>query len=179
MSTTTTHYSLVKPAVGEYYGIGVHNTNYDTIDTTLYAKLDKVNAKWKITDEGGYAIKLTNKTGGASVKGTVVSVSATTDNAFRVNPIDGDMPIGVVYESAVADGSECFVVVSGIAEVLLVNTVAATRSYIAYSSATVAGRIDTLATAPAATTHFREIGHTLENKTGGTDVLVKVCLHFN
>ena len=67
------------------------------------------------------------------------------------------MPIGVVYTDGIADGSECWVVVAGIAEVLLVDTVATTRSYVAYSSATTAGRIDTSSTVPADTTHFREI----------------------
>ena len=67
------------------------------------------------------------------------------------------MPIGVVYTDGIADGSECWVVVAGIAEVLLVDTVATTRSYVAYSSATTAGRIDTASTVPADTTHFREI----------------------
>ena len=89
------------------------------------------------------------------------------------------MPIGVVYDNGIVDGSECWVVVSGIAEVLLVNTVASTRSYVAYSSSSVAGRIDIAASVPAATTHFREIGHTLESKTGGTNVLCKCVLHFN
>lgn len=179
MSTTTTNYSIVKPAASEAYSVGVVNSNSDLIDTTLFAKLDKVNAKWKITDEGGYAIKLTNKTGGASVKGTVVMVSDTTDNAFRANIVDSDMPIGVVYENSVADGQECFVVISGIAEVLLVNSVAITRGYIVYSSATVAGRVDSAASAPAATQHFREIGHALESKVGGTNVLAKCSIHFN
>ena len=137
------------------------------------------SAKVRQTLEGGVAIKLTNKTGANSVKGTVVYADPAVDNAFEINPINGDMPIGVVYESGVADGSECWVVVSGIAEVLLVNTVASTRSYIAYSSATVAGRIDIAATVPVAATHFKEIGHTLENKAGGTDVLCKCVLHFN
>jgi hypothetical protein len=135
--------------------------------------------KIKMTDEGGYCVKMTNKTGAASVKGTVVSASDTTDNAFKVNQIDGDMPIGIVYENGVADGSECWVVVAGIAEVLLVNNVSSTRSYIAYSSATVAGRIDTAASAPAANLHFRENGHTLESKTAGTNVLCKCSVHFN
>ena len=134
---------------------------------------------FKTTSEGGQAIRLVNKTGAASVKGTVVSVSNTTDNAFRVNPVDGDMPIGIVYEDGIADGSDCWVVISGKAQVLLVNSVATTRSYVAYSSATVAGRIDTAASAPAATQHFREIGHTLESKTAGTNVLVLCILHFN
>ena len=44
------------------------------------------------------------------------------------------MPMGIVYEAGVADGSECWVTVAGIAEVLLVDSVATTRSWIAYSS---------------------------------------------
>ena len=128
---------------------------------------------------GGIMVKLTNKTGANSVKGTVVYASTTTDNAFGVNPIDGDMPFGVVYDNGIADGAECWVVISGIAEVLMTDSAAATRSYIAYSSATTAGRISVSASAPAATTHFREIGHTLESKTAGTNVLVKCILHFN
>lgn len=135
--------------------------------------------KFKITPEGGYAISLTNKTGSASVKGTVVSTSSTTDNAFTTNPIDGDMPFGVVYEAGVADGSACWVVVSGIADVLIVNGQAATRGYIAYSSATTAGHVDLSATVPATSTHNREVGHTLETKSSGTNVLIKCVLHFN
>ena len=114
-----------------------------------------------------------------SVKGTLIYADPDIDNAFGVNHINGDMPFGVVYESGIADGFECWVVVSGIAEVLLDNTVASTRSYIAYSSSSVAGRIDIAASVPAATTHFKEIGHTLESKAGGTNVLCKCVLHFN
>jgi len=136
------------------------------------------SANFKITPDGGYAIKLTNKTGVASVKGTVVMVGAT-DNSFKVNIVDSDMPIGVVYDSGIADGSECFIVVSGMAYVLLVNSTATTRGYVAYSSGTTAGRVDTVAAIPAADKHFREIGHTLESKTGGTNVLVKCIIHFN
>jgi len=135
--------------------------------------------KVTLTPEGGIAIRLTNKTGAASVKGTVVFASSSTDNAFNINPTSGDMPFGVVYENGVVDGGECLVVVSGIAEVLLVNSVATTRGYIAMSSTTVAGRIDTASTVPAATAHFTEIGHTIETKIAGTDVLVKCVLHFN
>jgi hypothetical protein len=138
-----------------------------------------VAEKSAMNEIGGFMVKLTNKTGATSVKGTVVYADPDVDNAFDVNPIDGDMPFGIVYDNGIADGAECWVVVSGIAEVLLVNTVASTRSYIAYSSGTVAGRIDTAATIPVAATHFKEIGHTLESKAGGTDVLVKCALHFN
>jgi hypothetical protein len=143
--------------------------------TTIFS----VKEKSGNSDIGGIMIKLTNKTGANSVKGTVVYADPAVDNAFEINPIDGDMPIGVVYTDGIADGSECWVVVAGIAEVLLVDSVATTRSYVAYSSGTTAGRIDTSATVPAALVHFREIGHTLESKGAGTNVLVKCVLHFN
>jgi hypothetical protein len=138
-----------------------------------------ISEKAGINELGGYMVKLTNKTGANSIKGTVVYADPAVDNAFEINPIDGDMPIGVVYENGIADGSECWVVVSGIAEVLLVDGQTSTRSYVAYSSNSVAGRIDISATIPAAATHFREIGHTLESKASGTSVLCKCILHFN
>lgn len=138
-----------------------------------------VSEKSAMNELGGFMVKMTNKTAANSVKGTVVYVSPTTNNAFAINPLDGDMPIGVVYENGIADGSECWIVISGIAEVLLVDSVAATRSYVAYSSATTAGRIDTAASVPDVATHFKEIGHTLESKAAGTNVLVKCILHFN
>jgi len=155
------------------------NLNADLLDGQHGSYYQTASSKIKLTPEGGYAILLTNKTGANSIKGTVVYADPAVDSAFEVNPINGDMPFGVVYVSGIIDGSECWVVVSGIAEVLLVNTVASTRSYVAYSSGSVAGRIDIAATVPAATTHFREIGHTMESKTGGTDVLIKCLLHFN
>lgn len=157
----------------------VDNLNADLLDGQHGSYYQTASPKIKLTPEGGYAVLLTNKTGANSVKGTVVIADPSVDNAFEINPVNGDMPIGVVYESGITDGSECWVVVSGIAEVLLVNTVASTRSYVAYSSGSVAGRIDIAASVPAATAHFREIGHTLESKTGGTDVLCKCVLHFN
>jgi hypothetical protein len=124
-------------------------------------------------------ITLINKTGSASVTGTVVSASTSTNNAFMVNPLNGDMPIGVVLDNGIADGQPCRIVVSGVAEVLVVNNTATTRGHIAYSSGTTSGRVDTSASVPASTTHFREIGHTLESKSSGSNVLVKCVLHFN
>jgi len=133
----------------------------------------------KLTSEGGIAIRMINKTGSASVKGTVVAISSTTDNAVMVNPIDSDTPFGVIYDSGIADGQSVWVVTSGQAQVLLVNTVAGTRGYIAYSSATVVGRVDLSSTAPGITQHMREIGHTAESKLAGTNILCNIVLHFN
>lgn len=141
---------------------------------------DEGEPKVRFTVEGGLAVRLINKTSVASVKGTVVTTAAGTDNAFDLTAGDDVDPIGVVYETGIADGSECWVVVAGIADVLLKDTTAATRNYWAATSDT-GGRADcTNAASPGLIlTHFQEIGHCLESKSSGTDVLAKVLLHFN
>jgi hypothetical protein len=139
----------------------------------------------RLTKEGGFAIRLTNKTGSASVKGTVVIASATTDNAFNISAADELEAIGVVYESGIADGQECWVIIAGIAEVLLEDTTASTHGNWARTSITDVGRADiTNAAAPGhgiggADIHFHEIGHCIESKGAGTDVLAKIVMHFN
>jgi len=73
----------------------------------------------------------------------------------------------------------------GVAEVLLEDTTTSTRGYWAAISTTQNGRADiTLAVPPGggipqADRHFQEIGHSLESKPAGTDVLSKIILHFN
>lgn len=151
--------------------------------TSLDSVLDWINtqnasATQKMTAEGGFAIRVLNKTGAVSVKGTVVIASTATANAVATAPIDADMPIGVMYENGVADGQLCWVVVSGIAEVLFKNTVAPILGGIVFCSS-VAGRVDIANAIPVQATHYREVGHCFEAKTGGTDVLAKCVLHFN
>ncbi len=72
--------------------------------------------------------------------------------------------------------------VSGLAQVLWKNSTAATRGNVAISDA-VDGRASDIANfgggLPGADTHFQEIGHVLETKSGGTNVLVFCNLHFN
>lgn len=137
-----------------------------------------------ITPEGGIMVKLTNKTGVNSVKGTIVMVSAGTDNAFDVNGGNGAQPIGIVYDDGIADASECWVVVSGIAQVLLKAMTASTRGHwVEVSDA--AGRADATAAAPPGggvpelDIHMQEIGHCLESQGAGADVLCLCVLHFN
>lgn len=137
--------------------------------------------KIQLTPEGGYAIKLTNRTGGNSVKGMPVSASLSYDHAFttQVNEFD---TIGFVYESGVANGSECYIVTNGIADVLYKDGVAATRGNILIADAT-DGRCSDITNPgsglPATETHFKECGHVLENKNSGTNVLVRCAIHFN
>lgn len=136
--------------------------------------------KIKYTVEGGLAIRLINKTSVASVKGQLVCPSAGTDSAFDTCGTSDTEPIGVVYESGIADGSLCWIVVLGIAEVLLKDTTGSTRANWVMTSDT-GGRADATAASPpgADPSHFQEVGHALETKSSGTDVLCKVKVHFN
>ena len=137
-----------------------------------------------ITELGGIAVKLVNKTGAASVKGTIVEADTTTDDAFKVADADGNHPMGVVYDDGVADGSECWVIIYGIADVLLKDATLSTHGNWVYPS-DVAGRANaTLLVPPGGgipelDVHMAEVGHCIETKVADTDVLARVCLHFN
>lgn len=137
-----------------------------------------------ISELGGVAVKLTNKTGVASVKGTIVEADGAVDDAFEVADADGNHHIGIVYDDGVADGSECWVIIYGIADVLLKDTTLSTRGNWVYMS-DVAGRANATLADPTAggvaqlDQHMQEIGHCLESKAANTDVLARVCLHFN
>jgi len=142
------------------------------------------SVKFKITQDGGYAIKLTNKTGGLSVKGEIVTPDATVDNAVSKIVVDVPNPIGVFYESNVADGDEAWIVVSGIADVYFVGN--STRSHIARGFLTADGGSyvtgqalsEAVPTSPfAVDKHFYEIGHVIESRVGAG--LAKCILHFN
>jgi len=135
-----------------------------------------------LTPEGGVATYMTNKTGAASVKGSVVSASTAVDNAFILQANEYDA-IGIVYEDGIADGSLCRVVFAGVAEVLFLDGVAPVRGYWVYCDAT-NGRANNLAAPPGGTitaidNHFKEIGHCRESKSAGTNVLAKSVVHFN
>lgn len=131
-----------------------------------------------LTKEGGLALRLTNETGAASIKGTLVTADAAVDNAFDIAPGNSVEAFGAVYEDGVADGSECLVCIGGRVQVLLKDATAATRGNWAEMS-DVAGRADiTGATPAAAPQHFQEIGHGIENKGADTDVLAFIIMHF-
>lgn len=145
---------------------------------------DYTNSNVKFTSEGGLAVKLINKTGSASVKGSVISASSTLDGAFTLQANEFDA-MGIVYDNGIADGSSCWVVISGIAEVLLADSTASTRGYWVICSAT-DGRADATQPTPQPnntlnehTTHFKEIGHCIQTVTAGTNKLAKCIIHFN
>jgi len=134
-----------------------------------------------VTGERGFVQKMLNKTGGATVKGSVVSLSDATDKGFKLQADEFDS-IGVVAEAGVADASEAWIWVNGsVCQVLWKDGESATREYVAIAADT-DGRalnIPIPSVTPAAAEHFKEIGHTMESKSSGTDVLVLCHLHFN
>ena len=132
-----------------------------------------------LTPEGGLALRLTNKTGVNSVKGTIIEAHAGIDNAFRVCDANSVESFGIVYEDGIADGSECLVVVGGRCQVLLKDATASTRNnWVGVSD--VAGRADaTGASPPAQPDHFKEVGHCIESKGADTDVLAFMIMHHN
>lgn len=86
-----------------------------------------------LTDEGGLAIRLYNKTGSVTEKGTVVTLSNTSSESFtKLNAADSTVAVvigsqpaffGVVLESGIANGSRAWVVVSGVARVKVTSDV--------------------------------------------------------
>jgi len=155
--------------------------NNDTL-TDFCAAFQTALASSVFTAEGGSTFTLLNGTGSPSVKGSVVSASLAADNSFilQANQFDA---IGIVYDHGVAAGEPCRVVFAGIAEVLFKDGVAPVRGYWVQADE-VDGRATNL-TQPSgggftnAQEHFKEIGHCLESKSSGTNVLAKCVVHFN
>lgn len=130
------------------------------------------------TSEGGMYQTFINDTGADSEKGTIVIASTDTDNAVKVAPAGTDMPIGIIYESDIAQDELVKVVTYGKAEVLLVDGQASIHGNWCGVSSTVNGRMFQDATPPTGV-HFQEIGHSLQSISSGTDVLALVQIHFN
>lgn len=133
------------------------------------------------TNERGFLVKFINRTGGVSVKGTLVAPSPTTDREVIKQASEYDT-IAVVQEAGVAEASEMWCWVNGsVCQVLLKDTVGAARANVLIAADT-DGRVDAVAAPPpppTSDTHFKEIGHAMETKVGGTNVLVLACIHFN
>ena len=150
---------------------GVANVN------TVSGAASFANGKIRLTSIGGYAIRLTNKTGGNTVAGQLVAPYSATavDDAFKTQIASGDNTIGIILDAGVADGSEIWVIVSGIADVLI-DAGGSARGDREISSAT-AGSADVWNVGGAVATHFLEIGHCIETRGGAG--LARCVLHFN
>ena len=121
-------------------------------------------AKFMITPEGGFAVKLTNKTGGASVKGNLLKISTTTGNAVALCGTSARDIAGFMYSNGVSDGSDVWVVTSGIAPVLMESDQAATRGEHCVISRDEAGRAYSMSN-PSDSDYF--CGRFLDNIAAG------------
>jgi len=133
------------------------------------------------TKERGLLVKMINRTGHTSVKGELVSNSTTADREVILQANEYDT-IGVIQEAGVAEGSEMWVWVSGVCQVLYKDTVAAVRGNVLIAGDTDGRAIDIAnfgSGLPATEIHFKECGHVMESKTGGTNVLALAIIHFN
>lgn len=162
--------------------IGTPGSDYTEIGVT--GNITQVGAgrtlespKYKLTAIGGYAVMLTNKTGGNTVAGQLVAIYLATavDDAFKTAAANDDGVIGIILDAGVADGSEAWIVVSGIADVLMDGGGSA-RGDRVISSAT-AGSADVWNVGGAVATHFLEIGHCIETRGGAG--LARCIVHFN
>ena len=134
----------------------------------------------QVTGEAGLLVRMTNGTGSASVKGTLISASTSVDNEFILQSNEFDT-FGIVAESGIADGSQTWVWMSGKCQVLWKDSQSSTRGYVALAADTDgrAYNVDVPSSNPVVAEHFKEIGHVLESKSSGTDVLVLCVIHFN
>ena len=155
---------LTLDGVTGYAGIGVAPT------TQL-----SVKEKAGMSAIGGHLIKLTNKTGANSVAGQLVQTDTTTNDAVNLSGVNSDDTIGIILNSGVSDGSKMWIVVSGIADVLMdaVGSVRGDRII----TAPVGGFATPWNVGGAVATHFQEIGHCIESRVGAG--LARCVLHFN
>ena len=144
------------------------------IDTATPTQLFSVKEKACMTAIGGIGIKLTNRTGVNSIKGNTVIAHTTINDAVAAGGISELQVLGVFLESGVSNGSEAWVVVSGIADVHM-DANAVVRGDRIVSSAT-AG-LGVANNAPSVAVHFQEIGHCIQS--GAANSTVRCVLHPN
>lgn len=141
------------------------------------------NGKVGLTPIGGLAVKLTNATNANSVKGLAVAASTSSNFAFQV-PTTHYNTIGIVYEDGVAANAETWVVVAGLADVL--HDGASTSGDFVEVSGSV-GRVSASLNFAGlsgeavltSSTHYKEIGYSLQSSASGSAALMRAVVHFN
>lgn len=139
------------------------------------------------TPIGGIAVRMVNKSAAATVAGKLAESSLTTDFAVTVADASSAEAVGVFYNSGIADGSLCWVVFYGIADVLLKDNTASTHGFwvkvsdeAGYADATTQDPPG--AGIPEIDEHFTEIGHGLQSVAAGgegTHATARIWLHLN
>lgn len=146
------------------------------IDTNGILKINSSTefvSKSKMTAIGGFAVALTNKTGANSVAGNFVIASVGTADAVDAAGVNELMPIGVFLDSGIADGSETWIVVSGIADVHMDAGGCALGDRIVTSATAGRGAVNN---APSVAIHFQEVGHVIE--VAAANANARCILHF-
>jgi hypothetical protein len=143
----------------------------------------KQNMLWdicinKYTGRPCMKMQYINKTGAPSVYGELVKFDTATEGGLILTASQDPECIGAMYETGIADGSLCWIVIAGSVEVLLLNATAAAPGNWA-STSTAAGRADCSNAAPVPARHWEEIGHCPFTANAGTDVLAEIHMHFN
>ena len=139
----------------------------------------------RLTAEGGIAVRMINRTGAPSVKGTVVCASIAHEAAVMLCPGGDNDPIGVMYEAGVVDGDGVWVVTLGPADVLLEDGTESVRGNWIRVSSGVAGRAYAGTAQPPGggiaqhDLHFTEVGHAVQTVAAGVDKLCRAIVHFN
>lgn len=155
---------------------------FDTDLVRINGTLD-VNQKAYITSIGGYAVKLTNRTGANTVAGQLVRADTATNDGVILTAANEDECLGVFLDAGVANAAEAWVIVAGIADVAMQDNTAATRgNWVMASSEAGYADATNAATPGLLVAHMREIGHCIETvaATGaGTHILARCVLHFN
>lgn len=145
------------------------------VDNTGQISRSTSSSQVKMTSTGGVAISLTNGSGSPLPKGTIVT-AGTTDNSFKAASANSEYAIGVLADNC-PSGSQGWVIVSGIAEVLMQDGSASLSGNWAGVSDS-EGRAYFAASPLVISEHDREIGHCIQTAASGTNVLVKVVLQF-
>lgn len=175
---------LTAEAIAQVWSqVKIENVAYQTgnLYFNYHAVADEVKIeKMSFTPIGGLAIKVTNETGFDTIAGQLVKTDPATDDAVILAAAGDTECIGVFLDSGIADGSEAWVVVNGIADVALDDNVAAVRGNW-MATGVLAGYARTSASPAASPQHFEEIGHCIESVSaggGGTHILARCVLHF-
>lgn len=157
----------------EIYSDGT-NAVFSATGKFTFDKTAEFASKIKLTAIGGYAIKLTNKSGANSVAGEVVIASTANADAVASGAASELQPIGVFLDDGITDGSEAWIVVSGIADVKADGTGWALGDRIVTSATAKRGAVNN---APTAAVHFQELGHAIE--AAAANALGRCVLHQN
>ncbi len=162
MASWPTELIRIFKAAGGNNGIG----DPELVDPYLFAEPIRIT--------GGVGVQLINDTGSASVKGTVVEMSANLDDAVDIAAANATDPVGVILDDGVADGEIVTVMVSGYVQVLVGATPMVRKDRLVCGPSP--GAVIPNNT-PSATDHWKEVGHA--GRSAAASTLVWAMIHFN